>query len=93
MDGLAEITHLTYYEINSIMRAEEILCEKPVMSAWISDLIYNRPNKVLTMRLSNGNSYSIPNITRSVFERWLKAPSKGFFFHNNIKDTYTVNKI
>lgn len=75
------------------MRASEIINEKQVMSAWISDLTYNRPNKVLTMRLSNGNSYSIPGITRQMFERWLKAPSKGFFFHNNIKDAYQVNKI
>lgn len=63
------------------------------MSAWISDLTYNRPNKVLTMRLSNGVSYSIPGISRQVFEQWLKSPSKGFFFHNNIKDTYQVNRI
>lgn len=75
------------------MRAAEILNEKPVESAWISDLVYNRPNKVLTMRLSNGVSYSIPGITRAMFERWTKAPSKGFFFHQNIKDTYQVSRI
>jgi hypothetical protein len=75
------------------MRAAEILNEKQVMSAWISDLVYNRPNKVLTMRLSNGISYSIPGITRTMFERWIKAPSKGFFFHNNIKDNYQVSRI
>ena len=75
------------------MRAEEILNEKPVQSAWISDLTYNRPNKVLTMRLSNGISYSIPGVSRSTFEQWLKAPSKGFFFHEKIKDTYQVERI
>lgn len=75
------------------MNISELLNEKPVESAWISDLVYNRPNKVLTMRLSNGVSYSIPNISRRMFERWLKSPSKGFFFHNNIKDTYQINRI
>ena len=75
------------------MRAAEILNEKPVESTWITDLVYNRPNRVLTMRLSNGVSYSIPGITRTMFERWTKAPSKGFFFHQNIKDTYQVRKI
>jgi hypothetical protein len=75
------------------MRAAEILNEKQVMSAWISDLVYNRPNRVLTMRLSNGISYSIPGITRTMFERWINAPSKGFFFHDNIKDNYQVNRI
>ena len=75
------------------MRAAEILNEKPVQSTWITDLTYNRPNRVLTMRLSNGVSYSIPGITREIFERWTKSPSKGFFFHQNIKDTYQVSKI
>jgi hypothetical protein len=75
------------------MRVSEIINEKQVMSAWISDLTYNRPNKVLTMRLSNGISYSIPGITRQMFDRWTKAPSKGIFFHNNIKDRYQVNRI
>jgi hypothetical protein len=75
------------------MRAAELLNEKQVDSAWISDLVYNRPNRVLTMRLSNGVSYSIPGISRTMFERWLKSPSKGFFFHQNIKDIYQVRKI
>jgi len=74
-------------------RINKVINEKPVQSAWISDLTYNRPNKVLTMRLSNGISYSIPNITRTTFEQWLKSPSKGFFFHNKIKDNYQVRKI
>lgn len=75
------------------MRAEEFLVEKPVLSAWISNLLYNRPNKVITMRLSNGKSYSIPGVTRTMFERWLMSPSKGFFFHDRIKGRYQVTKI
>ena len=51
------------------MRAIEFLTEKPVESAWITDLTYNRPNKIITMRLSNGKSYSIPGATRTTFER------------------------
>jgi hypothetical protein len=75
------------------MRSFEILNEKPVESAWITDLIYNRPNKVLTMRISNGRSFSVAGITRAMFERWIKAPSKGSFFHQYIKDTYKVKRI
>ena len=84
---------MTYYEINSIMRAEEIICEKPVESAWITDLTYNRPNKTLTMRLSNGRTYSIPGITRSIFDQWIKTPSKGKYFHDRIKASYNVKRI
>jgi hypothetical protein len=75
------------------MRAYEILNEKSVESAWITDLIYNRPNKVLTMRISNGRSFSIPGITRTMFERWLKSPSKGQFFHQYIKNTYNIKRL
>jgi len=75
------------------MRLSEFLIEKQVESAWISDLTHNRPNKVLTMRLSNGKSFSIPGITRTMFERWTRSPSKGSFFHQFIKDKYRVNRI
>ncbi len=72
---------------------KNILNEKPVRSAWITDLIYNRPNNVLTMKLSSGSVYSISGITRTLFERWVNSPSKGKFFHNNIKEKYQVNRI
>lgn len=75
------------------MRASELLNEKAVESAWITDLVFNRPNKTLTMRLSDGKTYSIPNMTRAMFEKWYKSPSKGEFFHNNVKDSYNVKRI
>ena len=75
------------------MTANELLNEKQVESAWITDITYNRPNRRLTMRLSDGKSYSIPGISRTFFERWLKANSKGQFFHNFVKGTYQVNRI
>jgi hypothetical protein len=75
------------------MRAEEIINEKQVESSWITDLTYNRPNRTLTMRLSNGKTYSIPGITRTTFEQWTKTSSKGRYFHNRIKDSYDVKRI
>jgi len=75
------------------MRLFEILNEVKVQSAWISDLIYNRPNKILTMCLSNGKAYSIHNITRTTFDKWKSAPSKGRFFHNRIKRIYNIKRI
>jgi hypothetical protein len=75
------------------MRAKEFLSEKAVQSTWISNISYNRPNKVLTMQLSNGKVYSIPNVTRTTFEKWLKSASKGRFFHQNIKGKYNSPRI
>ena len=75
------------------MRIREILKEVRVQSSWISNLTYNRANKVITWRLNNGRLYSIPNISRRMFDRWKAAASKGQFFHRNIKGKYIVNHI
>lgn len=75
------------------MRLAELLLEKPVESSWITNLTYNRPNRVLTMRLANGRSFAIPGISRATFEQWTKAPSKGRFFHKYIKDKHQVNRL
>lgn len=75
------------------MKAAELLNEKQVLSAWISDLSYNRPNKTVTMRLSNGRQFSIPGITRTGFEKWINNNSKGRYFHDFIKDNHQVTRI
>ena len=75
------------------MRAEEFITEKKVNSSWISDISYNRPNKVMTMRLSNGKSYTIPISSRTEFEKWVKSGSKGQFFHKAVKPYHEINRI
>jgi hypothetical protein len=75
------------------MRYIEFICEKPVQSTWITDLTHNRPNRVLTMRLSNGKSFSINGINRGMFERWTRSPSKGQFWHKFVKGNYIVKRI
>jgi len=75
------------------MRLQELLLEKPVLSSWITDLTYNRPNRTLTMRLNNGKAYSIPGLTRSMFERWTRSPSKGKFFHDHINGGYLITRV
>ena len=75
------------------MKISEILLEKPVESSWIVNLSLNRPNRVLTMRLSNGRAFSIPGITRTTFEQWTKSPSKGKFFHKYIRDRFNIRRI
>jgi len=75
------------------MTLAEILLEKPVQSTWITDLTHNRPNKVLTMKLSNNTVYSIPGITRRTFEQWVNSPSKGKFFHKYIAGKFKATRI
>ena len=75
------------------MKISEILSEKKVVSTWITDLIHNRPNKILTMRLSNGKYFTIAGITRRMFEKWNMSPSKGRFWHQFIKGKHKVTRI
>lgn len=75
------------------MRLKEFLTEKKVQSTWIVDVRYNRPKRIITMTLNNGRSFLIPGTSRSMFERWVSAPSKGTFFHEYIKGRYPINRI
>lgn len=75
------------------MNIIEILAEEPVNSSWITDLTYNKPNKILTVRLSNGKTYSVENIDELIYNSWLNSLSKGQFYHEYIKNKYVVNRI
>lgn len=75
------------------MKISDFLIEKPVQSSWISDLYFNRPNGILSMRLKNGKTYMIPGSTRYGFDRWSSAPSPGKFFHGNIRGKKNINRI
>lgn len=75
------------------MRLAELLLEKKVQSTWISELIHNRPARIVTMKLSDGKVFSIMGIPRSIFDRWNKSPSKGQFWHESIKGKHKVTRV
>ncbi len=64
--------------------------KNPVASTWIADLDYDHAAKECTMRLSDGKNYRIQGMQPDVYYSWVKAPSKGKFFHQHIKDNYYV---
>lgn len=75
------------------MKASEVLNEKEVESTWIVDLMHNRPNNEVRMKLSDGKLYRILGITRTGIEAWINSPSKGQYFHENIKPYHQVQRI
>lgn len=75
------------------MRIAEILKEVAVASTWITDLAYNRKNKILTMTLNNGRQFAIEGISRQSFDRWKSSPSKGQYFHQHIRDHFPIKRI
>lgn len=74
------------------MKIKELfISEEPVISSWIADLSLDGTNVIMT--LGNGNSYVIQGIDSELYQSWLNAASKGRFWHNQIKNTYQVNKL
>ncbi len=72
------------------MKLMELLLEKKVQSTWIADLSFNRPKLLLTMTLSNGKKFAVHGISRSIFEKWTNAPSKGTYFHEYISGNHKI---
>lgn len=76
------------------MRASEFITEDRVKSSWIARVDYTPyPARALTLKLKNGNIYKIPNVSQSVYQRFLTNPSKGKYWHQFIKGKYLVTKI
>lgn len=70
-----------------------LLTEVAVESTWISSVSYNRPNKILTLVTNVGSTYKIANVPRSFFDKWKNSPSKGKFYHENVKDRFNLIKV
>lgn len=92
-----EMTQPSYSPINGKVymwkRKARKIEEKAVQSTWITDLVHTRKEKYVTMRLSNGRQFRIPGINRLAFEKWVNSPSKGRYWHANIKGNYQVTRL
>ena len=76
------------------MRAKEFITEARVKSSWIARVDYTPyPTRTLTLTLKSGSVYKIPNVSTSVYQRFLTNPSKGKYWHQFIKGKYLVTKI
>lgn len=67
------------------MKLKELLCEQPVLSSWISELNYDPEEQMVILVLKGGKSYEFPGIPQKLYNKWLKAPSKGKFYWRKIK--------
>ena len=76
------------------MKISEIsqqLDEVGVFSSWISDLSLAGNGDVI-MSLLSGRRYVVSGIGEDLFTQWVNAPSKGVFWHSNIKNIYSVTR-
>lgn len=73
---------------------EIIIKEVPVISSWIANITRVKgPSRNITMTLGNGKKYSVKNVDNRVYRNWIRAPSKGQFWHQNIKNNYDIERI
>ena len=74
------------------MKLEDFeLDEVAVISSWIADLDYHEGDTYMT--LNNGRMYVVKGTRPDVYDRWIKAPSKGKFWHSDIKGLYLVRRV
>lgn len=90
-----KICHVTEREI-AVYKSDSdfsdvALDEVAVMSSWIADLDYYEGDTYIT--LNNGRQYMVKNTRPEVYNRWLKSPSKGKFWHSDIKGMHQVRRI
>ncbi len=63
----------------------------PVSSSDISSIGYE--NGTLYIQFHSGGMYSYDNVPVSVYQNLMTAPSKGRYFHANIKSVYAYHRI
>ena len=64
-----------------------------IPSTAIQSIDYDPDTEGLTVRFTGENKdYFYPGVPAELVQAFLKAPSKGEFFMNNIHDQYTMNK-
>lgn len=65
----------------------------PVLSSFIYSVGYDPTRHTLTVEFKRGSIYQYYNVSAHTFGRWLKAPSKGRYFHRNIRRRYAFRRL
>ena len=71
---------------------EDILDEQPVLSSWIADITLANDGSV-TITLGNNRRYSVKSVGDQIYQAWIAAPSKGKFWHQQIKNNHAVVRL
>ncbi len=75
------------------MRLREIL-EASVNSSWLVSLTPMADGSGrIVFATGSGNRYRIEGSSEQLYREWLASQSKGQFFHDRIKDQFTVTRL
>ena len=62
-----------------------------VQSSTIDEVLYD--GKDMTITFTSGSTYVYSNVPNEVYTDFVNADSKGRYFHNNIKESYTYTRL
>jgi len=65
----------------------------PVSSSNIASIGYDSGSSTLEVEFIGGSVYQYFDVPEGVYVEFMRAGSKGQFFHANIKDTYRYSKV
>ena len=60
----------------------------PVRSSAIHSIGYDPDTQRMRIRFVSGDTYDFCRVPEHVFDAFLRAPSKGRYYHDHIKDRY-----
>lgn len=75
------------------MKLFELLMEKRVKSSWIHSLEFDEDNNVVLMTLNTGSEYEVANIPALLYKQWIRARSKGKFWHKRIRGRFYAERV
>lgn len=64
-----------------------------VQSSFIQTVGYDPGKRTATVQFRSGSVYEYRCVHPTTITRWLKAPSKGRYFHRNIRRRYETKRI
>lgn len=64
-----------------------------VQSSNLSGVHYDPDTQVLTVEFKNGGQYSYADVPQDEYDSLMGAGSKGSYFNNYIKDSYTARRV
>lgn len=65
----------------------------PVLSSFIHALGYNPAQRTVIVEFKRGSVYQYRDVSAHTFARWLKAPSKGQYYHRNIRNRFACRRL
>jgi len=64
-----------------------------VRSSNIRSLGYDPDTRTLEVEFHSGGLYRYSGVPESVYHAFMRAPSKGSYFHDYVKDRYTFRQV